>query len=204
MMNRVLILFGHPAFKRSRVNSALRAAVENEDGITFHDLYATYPDFLIDVRHEQLLCESHDILVFQHPFYWYSTPSIFKEWMDLVLEYDWAYGYAGKALEGKLFFQALTAGGDISTYRNGGANLFTIDELTTPYRATANLCKMNILPPFTILGINRGMASKTLQRHAEDYRRTITALRDNRMDLERVAQCEFLNSDLNTVIKEAK
>lgn len=201
-MNRVLILFGHPAFKRSRINAALRAAVENETGITFHDLYATYPDFLIDVRHEQLLCESHDILVFQHPFYWYSTPSIFKEWMDLVLEYDWAYGYSGRALEGKLFFQALTAGGDSTTYRKGGANLFTIGELTTPYRATANLCKMQILPPFTILGINRGMAAKTLQRHAEDYRRTITALRDNRMDLDRASQYEFLNSDLNTIIKE--
>ena len=202
-MNKILILFGHPAFKRSRINAALRAAVVNVEGITFHDLYATYPDFLIDVPHEQRLCENHDILVFQHPFYWYSTPAIFKEWMDLVLEYDWAYGYAGKALEGKLFLQVLTAGGDIATYRNGGANLFTIGELTTPYRATANLCKMKILPPFTILGINRGMAVKTLQRYAEDYRRTMTALRDNRLDLKRAADFEFLNSDLNAVIEEA-
>jgi glutathione-regulated potassium-efflux system ancillary protein KefG len=75
-MNKILILFGHPAFKRSTINAALRKAVENLEGITFHDLYGSYPDFLIDVTHEQKLCASHDIIVFQHPFYWYSTPAI--------------------------------------------------------------------------------------------------------------------------------
>ena len=59
-MNNILILFGHPAFKRSTINTALREAVEALDGITFHDLYSCYPDFLIDVPHEQQLCESHD------------------------------------------------------------------------------------------------------------------------------------------------
>ena len=83
-MNKILILFGHPAFKRSTINAALRKAVENLEGITFHDLYASYPDFLIDVTLEQKLCERHDIIVFQHPFYWYSTPAIIKEWFDLL------------------------------------------------------------------------------------------------------------------------
>ena len=50
-MKKILILFGHPAFKRSTINAALRKAVESLEGITFHDLYASYPDFLIDVPH---------------------------------------------------------------------------------------------------------------------------------------------------------
>jgi len=54
-MKKILILFGHPAFKRSAINAALREAVETLEGITFHDLYASYPDFLIDVSHEQQL-----------------------------------------------------------------------------------------------------------------------------------------------------
>lgn len=29
----------------------------------------------------------------QHPFYWYSTPALLKEWQDLVLEHGWAYGF---------------------------------------------------------------------------------------------------------------
>ena len=156
-MKKILILFGHPAFKRSAINAALREAVETLEGITFHDLYASYPDFLIDVSHEQQLCQSHDVIVFQHPFYWYSTPAIIKEWLDLVLEYGWAYGPASRALAGKITFQALTAGGDSVNYRANGSNLFTIRELTTPYRATANLCGMDWLPPFAVLGIYRGI-----------------------------------------------
>jgi glutathione-regulated potassium-efflux system ancillary protein KefG len=202
-MNRILILFGHPAFKRSTINAAMREAVETLEGVTFHDLYASYPDFLIDVAHEQQLCESNDVIIFQHPFYWYSTPSVIKEWLDLVLEYNWAYGSNHRALAGKITFQALTAGGDLVNYRADGSNLFTIRELTTPYRATANLCGMDWLPPFAVLGIFRGLPKTEQIRHAEDYRRTLIALRDNRLDLDQARSGELLNQSLNTIINEA-
>ena len=201
-MNNILILFGHPAFSRSTINAALREAVETLDGVTFHDLYASYPDFLIDVYHEQQLCESHDIIIFQHPFYWYSTPAIVKEWFDLVLEHAWAYGSTGNALEGKITFQALTAGGSKENYGADGLNLFTIRELTTPFRATANLCGMDWLPPFAVLGIHQGLPEKDRVRHAEEYRRTLIALRDNRVDLDRARAGELLNQDLSGIINE--
>ena len=201
-MNNILILFGHPAFKRSTINAALREAVETLDGITFHDLYACYPDFLIDVPHEQQLCESHDIIIFQHPFYWYSTPSIVKEWFDLVLEHDWAYGSNGNALRGKITFQALTAGGSQEHYGASGLNLYTIRELTTPFQATANLCGMEWLPPFAVLGIHQGLPERERLRHAEDYRRTLMALRDNQVNLDRACSGELLNQDLEGIINE--
>ena len=201
-MKTILILFGHPAFRRSTINAALRETVETLDGVTFHDLYASYPDFLIDVQHEQRLCEAHDIIVFQHPFYWYSTPSIVKEWFDLVLEYDWAYGSAGTALAGKITFQALTAGGAAEDYRADGLNRYTIRELSRPYQATANLCGMKWLPPFAVLGIHQGLPQNERVRHAEDYRRTLIALRDDRVDLDRARAAELLNQDLNSIINE--
>ncbi len=201
-MNDILILFGHPAFRRSTINAALREAVETLDGVTFHDLYASYPDFLIDVRHEQQLCETHDIIIFQHPFYWYSTPAIIKEWFDLVLEHAWAYGSTGNALKGKITFQALTAGGNQENYCADGINLFTIQELTTPFRATANLCGMNWLPPFAVLGIHQGLPEKDRVRRAEDYRRMLIALRDNRVDLDQARVSELLNQDLDGIINE--
>ena len=201
-MNKILIVFGHPAFKRSAINAELRKAVENLDGVTFHDLYACYPDFLIDVPHEQDLCKQHDVIVFQHPFYWYSTPAIIKEWFDLVLEHAWAYGTTGNALAGKITFQALTAGGDQASYRADGLNRFTIRELTTPFRATANLCGMDWLPPFAVLGIHQGLPEVDRIRHAEDYRRTLIALRDNRLDLERARDGELLNQELQSIIQE--
>lgn len=201
-MRKVLIQFAHPARSRSKINKTLRASVENLEGVTINDLYATYPDFLIDKKREQQLCESHDVIIFQHPFYWYSTPSIMKEWMDLVLEHGWAFGKDAKGLEGKIFFQALTAGGDDSTYRKDGFNEFTIGELTSPYRATAKLCKMDWLPPFAVLGIHRGLPPDKINGYAEDYRRVVIALRDGTLDSQQAQENQYLNSNLNSIIRK--
>ncbi len=201
-MKKILIIFAHPAFARSRINAALRNAVADLDGITFHDLYATYPDFHIDVDHEQKLCENHDILIFQHPFYWYSTPAILKEWFDLVLQHGWAYGLEGRALEGKYVLQALTAGGDNTAYQRDGSKRFTIGDLTTPFRATANLCRMEWLPPFTALGIHMELPEKEISHHTKEYQRALTALRDEKFDIPKVKKNAYLNSDLNSTIKQ--
>ncbi len=202
-MKKILINFAHPTIARSKINAALRAAVEGLEGITFNDLYAAYPDFLIDVKREQELCESNDIIIFQHPFYWYSTPAIMKEWLDLVLQHDWAYGSKGKALEGKLFLQAITGGGDDAVYQKDGFTTFTIGDLISPMRATAKLCNMVWLPPFTVLGVHRGLPHEQVNAHAEDYRRTVIALRDETMDLEKVGADQYINSDLNTTIRRS-
>ena len=199
-MRKIIVLFAHPAYRRSKINRALRAAIEGLDGITVHDLYDCYPDFLIDVSREQQFCVEHDVIVYQHPFYWYSTPAILKEWQDLVLEHDWAYGSKGTALHGKIVFQALTGGGDATTYQKDGYNRFTIRDLTSPYQATANLCGMTWLPPFTVLGVHRGLPDHLVTHHAEDYRRTLIAIRDDHLDLEKAQEFEYLNSDLNSII----
>ena len=85
-------------------------ALAGVEGVTVHDIYEVYPDMLVDVRHEQGLLLQHDALVLQHPFYWYSAPALIKEWMDLVLTHGWAYGETGRALEGKLWMNAISAG----------------------------------------------------------------------------------------------
>ena len=131
-MNKILINFAHPAKARSKINKALLSAVKGLEGVTVNDLYATYPDFLIDVKREQHLCEDHEVIIFQHPFYWYSTPAIMKEWLDLVLEHNWAYGLQGTALKGRIFLQAITAGCDDSTYREEGVYTFYLAELNSP------------------------------------------------------------------------
>lgn len=86
------------------------------EGVIVHDLYEAYPRFDIDVQYEQRLLEGRDVVIFQHPIYWYSTPSILKEWQDLVLEHGWAYGSEGKALHGKLWLHVVTTGGAEEAY----------------------------------------------------------------------------------------
>lgn len=171
----ILILFAHPAFQKSRVNRALIQAAREVPGITVHDLYETYPDFLIDVRAEQALVEKHQKVVLQHPFFWYSSPAMIKEWLDLVLTYGWAYGQNGTALRGKTLSQAISAGGPEDVYRRGGANHFTLRELLAPFEQTARLCGMNYAEAFAVHGTNRLDASE-LSACAQDYCRWLESL----------------------------
>jgi glutathione-regulated potassium-efflux system ancillary protein KefG len=199
---RILVLFAHPAFERSRVNRILTGAVRAVSGVTFHDLYEAYPDFDVDVKREQELLLSHDILVFQHPFFWYSTPALLKEWQDLVLEHGWAYGRDGTALHGKTFMNVITTGGRESAYHAEGHNRFTVRELLAPLEQTARLCGMEFLPPFVAHGTHR-MTPPEMEEHGEDLRRLLEALRDDRIDFERVRGLPRINVDLGGLLKGA-
>lgn len=98
---KILLIHAHPKPSTSIAQKAMLNASRNVDGITHHDLYAAYPDFAIDVKREQEMLLAHDLIIFQHPFYWYSTPAIIKEWQDVVLDFGWAYGPGGDKLHGK-------------------------------------------------------------------------------------------------------
>ena len=196
---RVLVLFAHPALEKSRVNRPLVDALTDLDEVTINDLYEEYPDFDIDVEREQALLVGHDMIVFQYPFYWYSTPAIIKEWEDLVLEHGWAYGSGGNALQGKTLLNAITTGGLESTYCREGDNRCTMRELLAPIEQTANLCGMDFLPPFVVHGTHQ-LTDSDISDHADSYRRTIVALRDGNIDLETASQYVRLNSNLAEIL----
>ncbi|MFQ3619101.1 MAG: NAD(P)H-dependent oxidoreductase [Cyanobacteriota bacterium] len=200
--NRILILFAHPALEKSRVNRQLIRAVQGLDSITLHDLYEQYPSFHIDVKLEQDLLRSHDIIVFQHPFYWYSSPALLKEWQDLVLEYGFAYGQGGTALRGKKFLSAITTGGSEKAYCRQGHNYFTIRELLTPFEQTARLCGMEYLPPFVITGTHQLREANQIAPHAEAYRMALVALRDGTVDWPTLLQQKTLNTYLTQILPQ--
>ena len=176
MPRRILILYAHPMPRKSRANRALVDAVHGLEGVTFHDLYETYPDFHIDVPKEQTLLLAHDVIVFQHPFYWYSAPALVKEWEDLVLEYGFAYGEKGTSLKGKLWQQAITTGGPAEAYEPTGYNRFTVRQLLAPFEQTAHLCGMEFLEPFIVPGVLT-ISRTELQAQAQRYRACIEQLR---------------------------
>jgi glutathione-regulated potassium-efflux system ancillary protein KefG len=175
--HRVLILFAHPAFEKSRVQRRLVEAVRDLPGVTFHDLYEAYPELDIDAKAEQRLLAEHGTIVFQHPLFWYSTPAILKEWQDIVLEHGWAYGSHGTALRGKRLLCAITAGGREAAYRRDGFNRFTMRELLAPIEQTAFLCGMEFLPPFVVHGTH-AMNDDEIAARAAAWRRTVEGLRD--------------------------
>lgn len=173
MDKKILVLFAHPQLHRSRVNRVMADAVRDLPGVTFHDLYATYPQFFIDVEREQALLLAHDLVVFQHPFYWYSSPSILKEWQDAVLELGWAYGEGGKKLHGKHFLSVITAGGTEPAYRSDGYNRYPIEEFLRPFEQTAHLCGMHWHRPLMMQGSIRADAG-AIAAHAERYRQILS------------------------------
>ena len=174
-MKKILILFVHPRYESSKANQALVKAIPQNEYVTFHDLYETYPLFDIDVAFEKKLLTRHDIIIWHHPFYWYSAPPLLKQWIDLVLEYGWAYGYNGEALKGKSVFNAITTGGQRKAYCAEGHNQYTINEFLVPFEQTARLCKMNYLPPFILYGTHR-VSDEQLYQESMIYGRLIEKL----------------------------
>lgn len=191
---KVLLLFAHPALEKSRVNRRLLQVARELPGVTVHDLYEAYPDLHVDIEREQQLLREHDAVVFQHPFYWYSTPAILKQWQDLVLEHGWAYGQGGTALTDKLTFNVVSAGGPEAAYHQGGYNVFTVRQLLAPWEATARLCHMRYLAPFVVFGALRLGAPAQIEPHADAYRQLLQALVDDRLDLAGAAALDHMTS----------
>ena len=98
-IQRVLILFAHPSIHTSEVNKPLFEAASHQKNVTLVDLYQEYPTYNINIEKEQQRLRDHDVVMFMFPLYWYSTPSILKEWQDLVLEYGFAYGSGATAIK---------------------------------------------------------------------------------------------------------
>ncbi|GGA75449.1 potassium transporter KefG [Neiella marina] len=195
--SKILLLFAHPSQRRSEVNRPMFDTASKMDFITAVDLYAEYPSLNIDINREQQRLLDHDLIIFQFPFYWYSTPSILKEWQDLVLEYGFAYGHDGTALQGKRMLCALTAGGSEKAYRADGYNHFTIRELLQPLEQTANMIGMDYLPPFALFGSRTAVEEGRLSAHLECWQAVLHALHNNDYRFEDLAALNVLNDGLS-------
>lgn len=185
-------MFAHPRFERSSNNSILVRRIPHVPGITFHDLYEKYPDFIIDLDYEKKLLTEHNIIIWQHPFYWYSCPPLLKQWIDIVLEFGWAYGPGGDALSGKIVFNAITAGGQRSAYSPEGHNRYTMKELLVPFDQTAHLCKMIYLPPFVIHGTHR-LKREEVTEISEEYKKILLKLVEGNFSIENILKYPYLN-----------
>jgi putative NADPH-quinone reductase len=202
MSKKILVLFAHPSQHRSEVNLPLVRACAEVDGVTVVDLYAEYPGYCIDIEREQQRLRDHDVIVFMFPVYWYSTPAILKEWQDLVLEYGFAYGHDGTALQGKLAICAITTGGPEHAYQSSGYNHYSIRELLRPLEQTTILCGMTYLPPFTLFGSRTAVEDGKVKQHVENWKRALTTLRDSRLDLAAAATAETLNDCLEAQFRD--
>jgi len=180
-MAHVLVLCAHPDLRQSRVNRALLAAAREAaasmgegHSIEVRDLYALYPDYVIDVPAEQQHAARADLIVWQHPVHWYAMPPLMKLWLDDVLSLGWAYGNEGTALRGKHLWLVLSTGGAAEAYRPDGYNRYFFDAFIPPYEQTAALCGLRFLPPMVLHGAH-GMGKEAVAEHAALYRAKLTS-----------------------------
>ena len=192
-MSDVLVLAAHPQLESSRVNRALAqaAAALGERHVEVRDLYALYPDYLIDIDAEQSALARARLVVWQHPVHWYSMPPLMKLWIDEVLAFGWAYGPGGTALKGKDLWLVASTGGPEDSYHPASYNRYFFDAFLPPYEQTAMLCGMRFVPPLLLHGAHR-VGDDELEAHARLYTSRLLSYPHwpELVDMETVPACE--------------
>lgn len=191
-MKRILIIFAHPGYQRSYANRAMLRALKGLEHVKVHDLCQVYPDMFIDVAREQRLLQDFDIIVFQHPIYWYSCPSVLKEWMEQVLEYGFAFGPDGNALKHKYLLAAVTTGGSEASYATSGHNHHSILDYLMPIQQSGLMCGMRWLPPFVVYGYHSMNDPEYLKLKGQQYRELLTGLRDEQYSAQALLNSTYL------------
>jgi glutathione-regulated potassium-efflux system ancillary protein KefF len=178
-MPDIVVLATHPQQAHSRVNQALmrRAALAGPGRVEVRDLYALYPDYLIDVAAEQALLAQAQLVVWQHPIHWYGMPPLMKLWLDEVFTFGWAYGPGGNRLRGKDLWLVASTGGTAESYRPDGHNRYFFDAFLPPYEQTAALAGMRFLPPLLLHGAHR-VDDAELAAHGDLYAQRLASYPD--------------------------
>ena len=202
-MARLLVYYAHPGHKHSHVNRYMARRAAELDGITYVDLYRDYPRFDINVNVEQERLLEHDVVLFQFPMFWYSTPSIVKEWQDLVLEHGFAYGSGGDKLAGKQFMLAVTAAGPEDAYTDAGYQHYPIRTFLTPLEQTARLCDMRFPAPYVLYSSLKAPGAGLVEPHVDGYRRLLEAIRDDAYDFDAAREMDVVRYDNLPIRTEA-
>lgn len=78
-----------------------------------------------------------------------------------------------KGISYKAIGLAISAGVLQSDYQAGGANQFTLSELTRPFQATCIYTGMTFIPTFAIYGAEHHLTDEEVEQSARDYVRHI-------------------------------
>jgi len=163
---KTLVIIIHPTMENSLINKRWKEELEKfPEKFTVHDLYEIYPDGNINIEKEQKMIEAYGNIIFQFPFYWFSSPPLLKKWFDEVLVYGWAFGSkSGYKLKDKKIALALSTGIDKQGYSESGKYKYTINELLRPFELTFEYVKADYKKPF----VYYGSEEETLQDSFEE------------------------------------
>lgn len=174
-MKKILLNLVHPNIQNSIVNKRLLDGIKDLENITINNLYEKYPDFKIDAKAEQKLLEENEIILFQFPMYWFSSPSLLKEWFDVVLEAGFAHAGSYK-LADKSFAVSVSCGGAEKAFSATGKDKKRVEEFLYPFEITANYVKMNYVKPYITYDTETVLSEETLNKYVKEYVKYIKEL----------------------------
>jgi len=157
MKNKTLVIMAHSNPNDSTVNKKIKETLEDEENIIYKDIKSLYKNFDFDIEKEQNDLVNVDKVVFQFPLYWFTAPSILKQWTDDVFTNGFAFTYDENGtwqtlkLQDKKFQMLVTIGASEEEYQQMGVK---VKECLTSYSTTAYSLGMKELDPYYIYGID--------------------------------------------------
>jgi glutathione-regulated potassium-efflux system ancillary protein KefG len=173
-VKKTLVILSHPNIDKSKYNKALIDGIKDLEHITIRhieDIYG-YDTKAFDIELEQKYLLEHDRVVFQFPWYWYSSPAMLKAYQDEVFSYGFAYGASGDKLNKKEFKIATTVGAPEYSYQAGGWNQNSMNELLKPFISMANLTGMVYTRAFKVHGV-AAMSDDELKEEVQKYKQEL-------------------------------
>jgi len=178
---KTLIIVSHPDIESSVINKRwIQELHKFPEKYVIHQLYKVYPDEIIDVAAEQKLIEQYDKIIFQFPFYWFSSPSLLKKWFDQVLLHGWAYGsQSGYKVGGKKIALAISVGVEEHEYTAAERYKYPLTELTRPFELSFEYIKADYSPPFAYYGMEYNATEEWVEKSVPKYLNFINSLSEN-------------------------
>ncbi|MCU4359663.1 MULTISPECIES: NAD(P)H-dependent oxidoreductase [Acinetobacter] len=169
-MKKTLVIVAHPQINESVVNQRWAEELrKHPDEFTVHEIYKAYSNGVIDVAKEQSLIEEHENLIFQFPIYWFNCPPLFKQWLDEVFTYGWAYGSTGDKLKNKKIMLAVSAGIKSKDYSDTGRYQLQLNQVLYPFELTALYVEADYQPIYAFYGTESNPTSEDVDQSAVDY-----------------------------------
>jgi len=157
MKNKTLVIMAHTNPNDSVVNNKIKHALQDEQNVLYKDIKSLYRDFNFDVKKEQEDLLSVDKIIFQFPLYWFTAPSVLKQWVDDVFTHDFAFRYDENGqwqtlkLQDKEFQMIVTIGASEEEYNQMGVK---VKDCLSSYSTTAMSLGMKEIEPYLLYGID--------------------------------------------------
>ncbi|WP_430817262.1 NAD(P)H-dependent oxidoreductase [Carboxylicivirga sp. RSCT41] len=183
-MKNVLLINGHEpyAFAEGKFNSSMLSAIENKLKGDYKITTTVIKDGY-DIEEEQEKFKAADLIIFQFPIYWFSTPAMMKKYLDQVYAHgvffgigDEAqkYGYGNGMMNGKKYMFSITSNAPYEAF-NDADGFFEgrdLEDFLFHMHKTNQFCGMEPLKSFGAFNVIKSPQVKNdierLNKHMED------------------------------------